>query len=85
MEIISFNYKNPGEVFISVMPRISYFIYHPELAPRGIGGLKILLRVFYTTWTANKIIINKSLTIDKSLIKPANAIPTQGAKHNTPY
>ena len=77
METISFNYKDPGKVFTSVMPRISYSISHLELALRGVDDFKTLLRVFYTTWTADKIAINKSL------IKPANSTPTQGAKNNT--
>ena len=70
METISFSYKNPSEVFINAVPCISYSISHLELIPRGVSGLKILPRVFYTTWTANKI------TINKSLIKPANIMLT---------
>ena len=85
METISFNYKNPGEVFISAVPRIFYSISHLKLTPRGVNGLEILLRVFYTTWIVDKIAINKLLAMNKSLIKPANATPTQGVKNNTPF
>ena len=79
MEIISFSYKDLSKVFTSAVPYISHLIYYPKLTPRGAGGLKILPRVSYTTQTLNKT------AIDKSLIKPANATLTQGAKNNTPF